>query len=150
MSQSLQKLQAKVSDLNHIIQERGDGLVQQVISSPHYLCFQTRFKGKTLYLYLGRGGTHQGFDFSEQKIPAFLRIQDRYLQFARKWWRGMRLRELSVTDEDRVLILEGFKEKANLKISLLQFVSRVVGTIMSAFFFSNSPSSFSCSKSVMI
>lgn len=74
------------------------------------MCFQTRFKGKTLYLYFGRGAVYQGFDFSESKIPAGMRIQDRYLQFARKYWRGMRLLKLTVSKKDKVLSLYGVKE----------------------------------------
>lgn len=50
------------------------------------------------------------------KIPAFLRVQDRFLQFARKYWRGMRLTEVLVEEEDRVLILKGFKERKHLRI----------------------------------
>lgn len=99
----------KVSALRHLIQEKGDGLVQQCTSSPHFLSFQTRFRGKTLYLYFGRGAGYQGFDFSEQKIPAELRIQDKYLHFARKYWRGMRLLELTSSENDRIVTIKAIK-----------------------------------------
>ena len=69
-----------------------------------------------MFLYIGRGGSYQGLDLSEKKIPAFLRIQDRFLQFARKNWRGMRITSVEVPEEDRVLILKGWKAEKKLNI----------------------------------
>ena len=108
MTQSLSNLKLKVAELNHTIEERGDGLVQQCLSTPHFLCFQVRYRGETLYFYFGRGATYQGFDYSAKKPDATWRIQDKFLQFARKYWRGLRIKKVSVCEEDRVLELELF------------------------------------------
>ncbi len=107
MTQSLLNLEEKVSSLNDLIEERGDGLVQQVYSSPHYLVLQTRFRGETKYVYLGRGGRDQGMDFSHLKIPSEIRIQDKFLQYARKNWRGMRIKKVSLPQKDRLLEIAG-------------------------------------------
>lgn len=118
MGQSVANLNLKVKSLNDLIQEKGNGLVQQCISTPHFLCLQTRFKGKTLYLYLGRGAQYQGFDFSEKKPSPDLRIQDKFLQFARKYWRGMQITNISCAEQERSLLLEGFVKKSPAKVWL--------------------------------
>ncbi len=85
-------------------------------SSPHVLCLQCRVPGKTVYLYLGRGVTYQGFDLGTNKVPPSLRIQDKFLQFARHNWRGMLVVAATVSENDRVLTLQGkmgpFTQKA--------------------------------------
>lgn len=106
MTQSLRNLKLKVSSLRDTIEEKGDGLVQQCMSTPHFLTFQVRFKGETQNFYFGRGAIYQGFDYSPLRPPAPLRIQDKFLQFARKYWRGLRVKNLTVADEDRVLELK--------------------------------------------
>lgn len=116
MAQSLLDLEEKVNQLNHLIQEKGDGLVQQIISSAHYLCFQTRFKGQTQYIYLGRGGGFQGMGMSDVKLSAPRRVQDKFLQYARKNWRGMRIKKVSVPVKDRVLEIEGSAGPSKLKV----------------------------------
>lgn len=80
------------------------------------LCLQTRFRGKTLYLYLGRGVSHQGFDISDKKLPSNIRLQDKYLQFARKHWRGMTILSLEVLTEDRVLTIKGRRGGEDLHV----------------------------------
>ena len=107
-----------MNSLNHLIQEKGDGLVQQCTSSPHFICLQTRFRGKTLYLYFGRGASFQGFDFSEIKIPVFLRTQDKFLQFARKYWRGMRVLSVHSSEIDRIVRIDALKEGTQLWVWL--------------------------------
>lgn len=116
MGQSVANLNSKVNSLNDLIQERGNGLVQQCLSTPHFLCFQTRFKGKTLYFYLGRGAQYQGFDFSEVKPPANLRIQDKFLQYARKYWRGLQIGRVVASTEERCLLFQGYAQKAPVKV----------------------------------
>lgn len=107
MNQSLNNLVLKVEKFSTILVDKGFGQIQQVTSSPHVMCFQCRVPGKTVYLYIGRGVVYQGFDFGTNKVPAFLRTQDKFLQFARKNWRGMQLIKISSSDCDRVLCLEG-------------------------------------------
>jgi hypothetical protein len=107
MSQSIGSLNSKVQCLNDLIEEKGNGLVQQCLSTPHFLCLQTRYKGRTLYLYLGRGAQYQGFDYSDEKPPSLLRIQDKFLQFSRKNWRGMQIQKIEAYQKDRILTIKG-------------------------------------------
>ena len=79
-------------------------------STPHFLCLQCRIPGKTYYLYIGRGAQYQGFDYNEKKAPAQLRVQDKFLQFARHYWRGLKIISCEVSSKDRVLIFKGIKE----------------------------------------
>ena len=107
MNQSLNNLTLKVEQFSSILIEKGFAQIQQVTSSAHILCIQCRVPGRTAYLYLGRGVVNQGFDFGTNKVPAFLRIQDKFLQYARKNWRGMQLNTIGCSTKDRVLSLEG-------------------------------------------
>jgi hypothetical protein len=107
MNQSLNNLTLKVENFSTILNEKGFGQIQQVTSSPHVVCFQCRVPGKTVYLYIGRGVMVQGFDYGTNKVPAFLRIQDKFLQYARRNWRGMQVISMGVSSEDRVLNIQG-------------------------------------------
>lgn len=82
--------------------------MQQCLSTPHFLCFQVRFRGETIYFYFGRGAAYQGFDYSSEKPPAELRVQDRFLQFSRKYWRGLRISKIETFKNDRVIELSLF------------------------------------------
>lgn len=112
MGQSVANLSLKVQSLNDLIQEKGNGLVQQCLSTPHFLCFQVRFKGKTIYFYLGRGAQYQGFDFSRSKPGSPLRVQDKFLQYARKYWRGMLISKCLPHPQERCLEFQGYIKKA--------------------------------------
>lgn len=82
--------------------------MQQCLSTPHFLCFQVRFRGETIYFYFGRGAAYQGFNYSSEKPPAELRVQDRFLQFSRKYWRGLRISKIDTFEDDRVIELSLF------------------------------------------
>ncbi len=68
--------------------------------------------GTTYYLYFGRGAQYQGFDFSKSKLPQEYKVQDKFLQFARHYWRGMKIVDLEVAQKDRVLRVKGAKESS--------------------------------------
>lgn len=70
--------------------------MQKAYTTPHYIVFVLRFPGKTVALYIGRGNGHEGFYLSEKMPPAFLRIQDKFLDYARKYLVGCRLGKMSV------------------------------------------------------
>lgn len=110
MKQSLNNLTRKVEAFSHILENKGHAVIQQVVSTPHVLSMQCRIPGKTYFLYVGRGAQYQGFDFSTKKVPAEFKIQDRFLQFARRYWRGMKVVDIEASTDDRVLRLKGVKE----------------------------------------
>jgi hypothetical protein len=81
--------------------------VQKVMSSAHFLCLHCRFPGRTVYFYIGRGAQFQGVSFVDEPIPAHLRVKDRYLEYARKYWRSMIIKTMKVNEHDRVLSISG-------------------------------------------
>ena len=110
MKQSLNNLTRKVEAFSEILENKGHAVIQQATTTPHLLCLQCRIPGKTYYLYLGRGAQYQGFDFSLKKLPTQFKVQDKFLQFARHYWRGMKIVDLEVSSKDRVLRMKGAKE----------------------------------------
>ncbi len=110
MKQSLNNLTQKVEIFSEILENKGHAVIQQATTSPHVLCLQCRVPGATYYLYIGRGAQYQGFDFSKSKLPQEFKVQDRFLQFARHYWRGMKVVDMEVSKEDRVLRIKGVKE----------------------------------------
>lgn len=99
-------MQKVVDDLNENFLSQNKGIIQKVLSTPHYLCFHCRFPGKTLFLYLGRGASHQGVALGKTTVPKHLRVKDRYLEYARKHWRSATLTQIDCDKEDRVLCLK--------------------------------------------
>lgn len=77
-SQILQQVQ-RLSELL-----KAPGHVQKIYSTAWYLALQIRLPGRTFYLYLGRGGGHEGLWISEQPTPAELRLRDTWLEWCRK------------------------------------------------------------------
>ncbi len=110
MKQSLNNLTRKVEEFSEILTNKGHAVIQQATSSPHVITLQCRIPGKTVHLYFGRGAQYQGFDYSELKLPASFRVQDKFLQFARHYWRGMKILDIESDSKDRVIRMKGVKE----------------------------------------
>ncbi len=69
----------------------GRAQVQKVMSGPHFIILDIRFKAKSIYLFLGRGGPYQGFYLSEKRMGVENKLlnaakiyQDRFLEYLRK------------------------------------------------------------------
>lgn len=77
--------------------------VQKIYSTHHFLCLCLRFPGHSVYLYLGRGGGHEGIFVGHRPPPSVLRVRDRYLEYWRKYLVGAYLHPLQLADGDRVL-----------------------------------------------
>lgn len=85
--------------------------------------FIVRFPGKTIALYIGRGNQYQGVFISEKIPPSYLRVQDRLLDYARKYLVGARIGKMSLESTSYVfsftfknehpenLILFGYKDR---------------------------------------
>ncbi len=61
-------------------------------------------------LYIGRGNQYEGIFFSNKFPPSYLRIQDRLLDYARKYLVGARLGKMEV-DSNHMLALFHFKNE---------------------------------------
>lgn len=77
------QIQQQVQNLSATL-GNSPGHVQKIYSTAWYLCLQIRLPGKTFYLYLGRGGGHEGLWLSETPTPAGLRVRDTWLEWCRK------------------------------------------------------------------
>ena len=69
-----------------------------------------RFPGQNVVLYIGRGNQYEGFFISNKFPPSYLRIQDRLLDYTRKYLVGARLGKMEV-DDNHFLTLFPFKNE---------------------------------------
>lgn len=84
---------------------RSPGHVQKIHSTAWYLCLQVRLPGKTFYLYLGRGGGHEGLWTSSLPTPAPLRLRDTWLEWCRKNLSSALLLSIDIDPHDRAFRL---------------------------------------------
>lgn len=69
-----------------------------------------RFPGQNVVLYIGRGNQYEGIFLSNKFPPSYLRIQDRLLDYVRRYLVGARLGKMEV-DEKHFLSLFHFKNE---------------------------------------
>lgn len=69
------------------------------------MCLAIRFPGKTKVLYIGRGGKFQGIFLADKLPPAFLRVQDKFLDYLRKYIVGSKLGKMHLGDFEKVCML---------------------------------------------
>ena len=69
-----------------------------------------RFPGQNVVLYIGRGNQYEGIFVSNKFPPSYLRIQDRLLDYVRRYLVGARLGKMEV-DEKHFLTLFHFKNE---------------------------------------
>ena len=67
-----------------------------------------RFPGKSIAVYIGRGNQYQGIFLSDKLPPSYLRVQDRLLDYARKYLVGSRIGKLE-TDNTSMISFFNFK-----------------------------------------
>ncbi|MDO9182350.1 MAG: NFACT RNA binding domain-containing protein [Bacteriovorax sp.] len=76
--------------------------LQKAYTTPHFLVLIIRFPGRTVAIYIGRGNQYQGIFISEKAPPSYLRVQDRLLDYLRKYLVGARLGKMEVGDKSMV------------------------------------------------
>lgn len=76
--------------------------LQKAYTTPHFLVLSVRFPGKSVAIYIGRGNQYQGVFLAEKLPPSYLRVQDRLLDYLRKYLVGARLGKLEVDDKSLV------------------------------------------------
>lgn len=69
------------------------------------MCLAIRFPGKTKVLYIGRGGKFQGIFLADKLPPSFLRIQDKFLDYLRKYIVGSKLGKIHLGDFEKVCMI---------------------------------------------
>ena len=108
MIQTYKKIKDFVNNYNHSTTGQY-GQVQKLYSTPHLICIILRLKGKTKYLYLGRGNHFEGIWEHSAPPPSGFRIRDRFLEYLRKYLVGAKIGSLFLCPNDRILIIPYFK-----------------------------------------
>jgi len=102
MIQSYLQLKESISHFKSTL-EREQGQIQKIYSDAHFVSLTTRYKGRTLYLYLGRGKGYEGFWIKKKPIPSEIRKKDRFLDYLRKHLRGHRITKIEIDDFERII-----------------------------------------------
>lgn len=76
--------------------------LQKAFTTPHFLVLSVRFPGKSVAIYIGRGNQYQGVFLHDKLPPSYLRVQDRLLDYLRKYLVGARLGKMEVDDKSMV------------------------------------------------
>ena len=98
--------------------DEGIGIgLQKIYSSPHFLIFQIRIPQRTTYLYLGRGSSFQCLGIASKNIPPHQRVQDKFLQFAKKNWKGAIWQKIEMDNSDRIVHFSGRKGQNQIQTS---------------------------------
>lgn len=110
MIQTHQQLLTIAEEYNTLFSQNAFYPIQKAYTTPHFLVLGLRFPGQNIVLYIGRGNQYEGFFISNKFPPSYLRIQDRLLDYVRKYLVGARLGKMEV-DEKHFLTLFHFKNE---------------------------------------
>ena len=100
--QTHQQLKLISEEYNSLFSKNEFYPLQKAYTTPHFLVFSVRFPGKSVAVYIGRGNQYQGI-FLANKLPSsYLRVQDRLLDYVRKYLVGARLGKMEVDDKSMV------------------------------------------------
>lgn len=84
----------------------GVGQIQKIYSSATTVDLAIRLPGKTVHLYIGRGGGTEGVWLSENRIPSVLRKKDKFLEYLRRYLSGCTVQGLKLDEKDRCVQLK--------------------------------------------
>ena len=101
----IQYSQEFTNNIKEVVSFKGSCFLQKIYSSSRLICLVARFRGKTRFLYLGRGCGVEGFWVADKKIPVELRRIDRFLEYLRKYLCSMELLRIKQVFYDRCLHL---------------------------------------------
>lgn len=110
MIQTHQQLLITRDEYNTLFSKNEFYPIQKAYTTPHFLVLGLRFPGQNVVLYIGRGNQYEGFFLSNKFPPSYLRIQDRLLDYTRKYLVGARLGKMEV-DNNHFLTLFHFKNE---------------------------------------
>lgn len=83
--------------------ERPSVFIQKSYSTARFICLSLRTKGKTHFLYIGRGSSYEGLWLGEKFPSSNIRIKDSYLEYFRKYLQGAQLISLKLDEADRII-----------------------------------------------
>ena len=100
MRQSYSEIEETTISLTSLVNEKGSAQIQKIGTSPHLICFQLLVKGKTICLYLGRGGDYSGLWLHDKYLPAEFRVlKDKTVEYLKKEIKGLSIVDLKVHDD---------------------------------------------------
>jgi hypothetical protein len=99
MIQTHQQLLKVSEEYNTLFSKNEFYPVQKAYTTPHFLVLGMRFPGKNAVVYIGRGNQYEGIFISDKFPPSYLRVQDRLLDYLRKYLVGSRLGKMEVDDK---------------------------------------------------
>jgi hypothetical protein len=110
MIQTHQQLLITSEEYNTLFSKNEFYPIQKAYTTPHFLVLGLRFPGQNVVLYIGRGNQYEGIFLSNKFPPSYLRIQDRLLDYVRRYLVGTRLGKMEV-DNKHFLTLFHFKNE---------------------------------------
>jgi hypothetical protein len=108
--QSHSQLLTSCEQYNSLFAENELCLLQKAYTTPHFLILAVRFPGKTIVLYVGRGNQYQGIYLADKIPPSHLRVQDRLLDYIRKYLVGAKLSRINC-ESNKMLVNLIFKSE---------------------------------------
>jgi hypothetical protein len=108
--QSHSQLLTTCEQYNSLFAENELCLLQKAYTTPHFLILSVRFPGKTLVLFVGRGNQYQGIYLADKIPPSHLRVQDRLLDYIRKYLVGTKLSRL-VCEPNKMVVKFNYKSE---------------------------------------
>ncbi len=113
MIQTHQQLKIISDEYNSLFSKNEFYPLQKAYTTPHFLVLSIRFPGKSIAIYIGRGNQYQGIFLADKLPPAFLRVQDRLLDYVRKYLVGTRLGKLTISDSSLVASFQFKNDQPN-------------------------------------
>ncbi|MGZ3857551.1 MAG: hypothetical protein ACXVKO_14935, partial [Bacteriovorax sp.] len=104
MIQTHQQLKMISEEYNSLFSKNEFYPLQKAYTTPHFLVLSVRFPGKSVAIYIGRGNQYQGVFLADKLPPSYLRVQDRLLDYLRKFLVGSRLGKMEVDDKSMVCL----------------------------------------------
>lgn len=92
------------------------GQIQKIYSTAYYISITVRVPGKTNYLYLGRGGGHEGVWIHDSAPVSLLRRKDNFLEYFRRHLSSCTFLGIELDSQDRIIKLryQKFGEEQDL------------------------------------
>ncbi len=82
-------------------QKFGAGQIQKIFSTPHFIAFSVRYPGESIFIYLGRGNHYEGLWWTATRPSSYMRIQDKFLMYMRKYLENGHIQKFVLDEKDR-------------------------------------------------
>lgn len=101
------EIQYQTNELKEIL--KSSGIIQKIYTTSRYLCLRIRFVGKTLSIFIGRGGGYEGIWISSISPESYLRKRDKWLDWCRSHLSSTTIYDIELDPIDRIVCLKMMK-----------------------------------------